>query len=120
MYIYVLNKHAYTVTSVSLTPWSRVLLEKRTGSQPVKFLVLYGTHLEKCARNMGLVINQEKTVYIYSGKDTTLHQDLAVGNCIFKRVDDFKYLGTMVNKMNTKSLEVNARLAMANRTYYGL
>jgi len=26
--------------------------------------------LEKSSRNMGLVINQEKTVYMYSGKDT--------------------------------------------------
>jgi hypothetical protein len=37
-------------------------------------------NLEKCARNMRLVISQEKTVYMYSGKDTTLHQDLATGN----------------------------------------
>ena len=65
-------------------------------------------NLEKCARNMGLVINQENTVYMYSGKDTKLHQDLAIGNYIFKRVDNFKYLGTMVNKMNDRSVEVNA------------
>jgi len=37
---YVLN---YLLTYL-LTPWSRVLLEKLTGSQPVKkFLILYGT-----------------------------------------------------------------------------
>jgi len=35
-------------------------------------------------------------------------------------VDNFKYLGTMVNKMNNGSVEVNARLTMANRAYYGL
>ena len=64
--------------------------------------------LEKSARNMGLVINQEKTVYMHSGKDTTSHQDLAIGNYIFKRVDNFKYLGTMVNKMNNRTVEVNA------------
>jgi len=69
---------------------------------------------------MGLVINQEKTVYMYSGKDTTLHQDFAIGNYLFKRVDNFKYLGTMVNKMNNRSVEVNARLIMAKRAYYGL
>jgi len=69
---------------------------------------------------MGLVINQGKTVYMYSGKDTTLHQDLAIGNYIFKKVENFKYLGTMVNKMNSRSIEVNARLTMANRAYYGL
>ena len=77
-------------------------------------------HLEKSARNMGLVINQEKTVYMHSGKDTALQQDLAIGNYIFKRVDNFKYLGTMVNEKNNRSVEVNARLTMANRAYYGL
>jgi hypothetical protein len=77
-------------------------------------------NLEKSARNMGLVINQEKTVYMYSGKDTISHQDLAIGNNVFKRVDSFKYLGTMVNKMNNRSVEVNARLTVANRAYCGL
>ena len=57
-------------------------------------------NLEKSARNMGLVINEEKKAHVYSGKDTTLHQELTLGNYIFKRVDNFKYLGTMVNKMN--------------------
>ena len=46
-------------------------------------------NLKKSARNMGLVINQEKTVYMHSGKDTTLHQDLAIGNYMFKGVDNF-------------------------------
>jgi len=76
--------------------------------------------LEKSARNMRLVINQEKTVYMHSGKDTTLHQDLAIGNYMFKRVDSCKYLGTLVNKMNNRSVEVIARLKMANRAYHGL
>ena len=57
---------------------------------------------------------------MHSGKDTILHQDLAVGSYVIKRVDNFKYLGTMVNKMNNRSVEVNARLTMANRAYYGL
>jgi len=39
-------------------------------------------NLEKSARNMGLVINQEKTAYMYSGKDRTLHQDFAIGNYV--------------------------------------
>jgi hypothetical protein len=53
---------------------------------------------------------------MYSGKDTTLRQYLAIGNYTFKGVDTFKYLGTMVNKMNNRSVEVNARMIMANRT----
>jgi len=57
---------------------------------------------------------------MHSGKDTALQQDLATGNCILKRVDNFKYLGTMVNEKNNRSVEVNARLTMANRAYHGL
>jgi len=57
---------------------------------------------------------------MHSRKDTTLHEDLAIGNYVFKRVDNFKYLGTMVNKMNNRSVEVNARLIITNRAYYGL
>jgi len=64
--------------------------------------------LKKSARNMGLIINQEKTVYMYSGKDTSPRLDLVIGNYTFKRVDNFKYLGTMVNKMNDRTVEVNA------------
>jgi hypothetical protein len=65
-------------------------------------------NLEKSARNMGLVINQEKTIYIHSGNDTTFHQNFAIRNYVFKIVDSFKYLGTMVNKMKNRSVEVNA------------
>jgi len=65
-------------------------------------------NLQKSARNMGLVINQEKMVYMYSGKETTSHQDLPIGNYVFKRVDNFKYQGTMVNKMNNRSGEESA------------
>ena len=49
-----------------------------------------------------------------------LHQDFAIGNEVFKGVDSFKYLGTMVIKMNNRSVEVNARLIMAYGAYYGL
>jgi len=76
--------------------------------------------LEKSARNMGLIINQEKTVYMYSGKETSSIQDLVIGNYTFKRVDNFKHLGTMVNKMDDRTVEVNARLITANRAYCGL
>jgi len=76
-------------------------------------------NLEKSARNMGLIINQEKTVYMYSGNDTSPHQDLVIGYYTFKRVNNFKYLGTMVNKMNDRTVEVNARLIMANRAIMG-
>jgi hypothetical protein len=69
---------------------------------------------------MGLVINQEKTVYMYSGKDITLQQDLEIGNHTFKKVANFKYMGTMDNKLNNRSVEVKVRLTMANRSYYGL
>jgi sorting nexin-29 len=78
------------------------------------------SNLKKSARNVGLVINQEKTVCMCSGKDITLQQDLVIGCHSFKRVKNFKHLGTMVSKINNRSAEVNARLTTANRAYYGL
>jgi len=57
---------------------------------------------------------------MHIGKETALHQDFAIGNYVFKRVDNFKYLSTVVNKMNSRSVEVNARLIMAIRAYCGL
>jgi hypothetical protein len=51
------------------------------------------SNLERSARNMGLVINQEKTAYMYTGRI-----NLVIGNHTLKRVDNFKYLGTMVNR----------------------
>jgi hypothetical protein len=51
--------------------------------------------------------SRENGVYA-QWKDATLQQDLAIGNYIFKRVDNFNYLGTLVNKMNNRSVEVNA------------
>jgi len=59
-------------------------------------------NLEKSARHMGLIINKEKKVYTHSGKETTLHQDLAIGKYMLQKVDNFKYLGTMINKMNNR------------------
>jgi hypothetical protein len=41
------------------------------------------SNLEKSARNLGLVINQEKTVYMHGGKDIALQQDLVIGNHTF-------------------------------------
>ena len=40
---------------------------------------------------MGLVINQEKTVYMYIGEDTTLHQDIAIGKYVNLSTNECTY-----------------------------
>ena len=48
-----------------------------------------------------------------------MHGPINIGNYVFRRADNFKYLGAMGNKTNSRSTEEKARLIIANRPYYG-
>jgi hypothetical protein len=71
---------------------------------------------------MGLVINinQEKTVYMYSGRKENSPELLSLGEYVFRTADTFKYFGSNINRENNRMLEMKTRLTMANRSYYGL
>jgi len=38
----------------------------------------------------------------------------------FERVNSFVYLGTLITADNNASAEINNRIALANRSYFGL
>lgn len=42
----------------------------------------------------------------------------AIGNHKFEEVENFKYLGTIVNKNGDKSIERKHRIQLGNSTYY--
>jgi hypothetical protein len=48
---------------------------------------------EKSACKMGLVINQEKTVYMYSGRKENSPELLSLGEYIFHGVNSFQVFG---------------------------
>jgi hypothetical protein len=49
-----------------------------------------------------------------------MDQGLEVDHFKFKRVNSFKYLGSIVSENNDITKEVAARIQAGNRTYYGL
>jgi len=57
------------------------------------------------SRNMGLLINETKTKYMFMARHVPIMNDLVVGPYTFERVDDFKYLGVNIK---------------ANRAYFSL
>jgi hypothetical protein len=47
-------------------------------------------------------------------------KNLTIGEHNFEVVDEFKYLGTLINIKNSIPEEAKRRIVAANRSYYGL
>ncbi|KAE9539532.1 hypothetical protein AGLY_004784 [Aphis glycines] len=76
--------------------------------------------LINAAQKVGLQINEQKTEYMIIGRQNWMDQVLEVGHFKFKRVNSFKYLGSIVTEKNDITKEVAARIQAENRIYYGL
>jgi hypothetical protein len=69
----------------------------------------------------GLEINQAKTKYMICGtKEKYVENVFKVKHMTFERVNSFMYLGTLITTDNNTSVEINNRIALANRSYFGL
>ena len=76
--------------------------------------------LDRAARRMGLEINQTKTKYMICGTKEKYGENVfKVKHITFERVNSFVYLGTLITAVNT-SAEINNRITLANRSYFGL
>jgi hypothetical protein len=76
--------------------------------------------LNDAAQKVGLQINEQKTEYMIIGRQNWMDQVLEVDHFKFKRVNSFKYLGSIVTEKNDITKEVAARIQAGNRNYYGL
>ena len=80
--------------------------------------------LDREAKRMGLVVNEDKTKYLLSAhkqsEHTRLGTHVTVDSYKFEKVDDFVYLGTSINTNNNVSLEIQRRITLANKCYFGL
>ena len=78
--------------------------------------------LEKESRRVGLLVNQDKTKYMLSTKKQNyrLGQHVKFDSYNFEVVKDFVYLGASINNTNNISLEIQRRITLANRCYFGL
>jgi hypothetical protein len=65
--------------------------------------------MENIARKFGLHINQEKTKYMVVERKNSLKKNkighLKIKNYILERVEDFKYLGVILNENNNNQIE---------------
>jgi sorting nexin-29 len=78
--------------------------------------------LKHTAEQMGLKINITKTKYMRGSPDSTnsSNQSLVVEEDTIEAVNEFIYLGMLVNKKNDITSEIKRRTLMANRCYFGL
>jgi len=76
--------------------------------------------LMKASKNMGLVVNVEKTKYMIVTRRSEDCSNLKVENSKFEQVKEFKYLGVTLNNKNIMHEEINVRLNAANRCYFAM
>ena len=67
--------------------------------------------------NAGLIVNNNKTKYLYCTRKTIHPTYINTGEEQFEQVNSFKYLGTMVNTDNSIEEEIMEREAAGNRAY---
>jgi len=70
------------------------------------------------ALNVGLIVNNSKTKYLYCTRKTIQPAYLNTGEEQSEQVNSFKYLGSMVNTDNSIVEEIKERIAAGNRAYH--
>ncbi|KAG8229422.1 hypothetical protein J437_LFUL000943 [Ladona fulva] len=77
--------------------------------------------LESTAVKFGLRVSPTKTKYMIVGRrQQTEDQEIRVNSSIYKRIIEFKYLGTMLSENGSSNLEIKARIQAGNRCSYAL
>jgi hypothetical protein len=70
----------------------------------------------------GLQVNQEKTKYMIVERKNSLKKNkigqLKIKNYTFESVENFKYLGVVLNEDNNKPIDLQERIKNANDTFY--
>jgi RNA-directed DNA polymerase len=70
------------------------------------------------ALKAGLIININKTKYLYCARKPNQQSYLIAGEEWLEQVNSFKYLGTMVNTDSSIEEEIQERIAAGNRAYH--
>lgn len=80
--------------------------------------------IEKEANRIGLHINEDKTKYLMMCPSQRTRDlvgnHLAIGNKRFEVVNEFTYLGTLVDDKFNTNLEIKRRIVSAQRAVYGI
>jgi len=72
------------------------------------------------SKEIGLEVNVDKTKYMVMSQDQNAGQSHSIktGNSSFQRVEEFKYLGTILTNQNSIQEEIKSRLKSGNACYY--
>jgi hypothetical protein len=80
--------------------------------------------MENIDRKFGLQINQEKTKYVTLERKNSLKNNkighVKTKNYKFERVENFKYLGVILNEDNNNQTDLQERIKNGNKTYFML
>lgn len=78
--------------------------------------------LERESRRLGLAVNEDKTKYMLATnkQSSRLGSHVTVAGYSFEVVKDFVYLGSSMTSTNNISVEIQRRITLANRCYFGL
>jgi len=60
---------------------------------------------------VGLVINEKKTKYLKCTKEDTRTENLNINNLHIEQVQQYKYLGSIINESNSIEEEIKERIA---------
>ena len=78
--------------------------------------------LEYKAKKAGLQVNVDKTKYMHVSRISrfTLPSQMTLGNRLFGRVSEFRYLGSLLTSDNNIQSEINSRIQNTWRCVYSL
>ena len=73
-------------------------------------------------RESGLEVGTDKTKYMVMSRDQNagLIQSVRIDNSTFQRVEEFKYLGTILTIQNSIAEEIKSRLRSGNACYHSV
>ena len=78
--------------------------------------------LVAATREIGLEVSADKTKYMVMSRDQNAgrNHSVRIENSTFKRVEEFKYLGTTLTNQNSIVEEIKSRLRSGNTCYHSV
>jgi len=65
-----------------------------------------------------LIINEKKTKYLKSTKKETRNESLNINNLQIEQVQQYKYMGSIINVSNSIEEEIKERIVLGTKAYY--
>jgi hypothetical protein len=74
--------------------------------------------LKNNSMEIGLIINEKKTKYLKSTKKETRYESLNINNLQIEQVQQYKYVGSVINVSNSVEEDIKERIVLGTKAYY--